>query len=110
MEEYLISFLGVALGVITSLIFEFAPVIKTWFDKLTSAKKQVVISAVLFGVSVVIFGGSCVGLLAVLLPPLAGLTCNVSGGFLVFRAFLTAAGSAQVFHVFVTRPILHKIF
>jgi hypothetical protein len=102
MEARLVELIGIAIGVIMSLVFEFAPIIRQKFEALTKAQKQMVIGVAAVIMSVLVFVGNCAGILVVLFPDIM-LTCDVGGGWLMVRVVITIIGSAQATHITFNR-------
>ena len=81
------------LAAITSLVFEFFPKVKVWFDALSPEQKRFANASVLFVIVAVVFAGGCFDLFQG-----TGLVCSASGAWDMLVIFLQAIAVNQGVH------------
>ena len=83
-------------GIILSLLMEFIPGFKAWYDKFDPQYKRLFMLGALFVVVAGAFGLSCAGLLAI-------FPCTVSGAWLAVQALIAAVVANQSVHLVLKR-------
>jgi len=76
-------------GVLLSLLFSYVPGLNTWYAKLASEYKRLLMLGLLLVVALGVYGVSCLGWFA------TGVTCDKAGALALLQAFAMAAIANQ---------------
>ena len=87
------DFLAYLLAGISAILFDWFPGLSSWFGNLTSLKKQQIMATLLLAIILLIYLGSCTGILA------AGFTCDKTGFAALFQVYLISVGINQGVHL-----------
>ena len=86
---------GVA-GALLSLLFEYVPGFKNWYEKKTPKQKRLWMLLILAVAALILFVLACAGILGALNWT---LTCDTEGAWTLFKLFGIAATGNQVTHL-----------
>lgn len=104
MNMELVDVVAAIAGAILSIVFEFFPVVSTWFAGLSKGMKQLVFGALAFLIAAVMFGLACANLLAQIFPQFA-ITCDIAGAWALLHVVIVVVGGAQLTHITINKLI-----
>ncbi len=81
------------LAAVTSLVFEFFPFVKSWFENLSAEQKRAYNAYALLAIVAVLFGGVCGGLFVA-----EGFACDVPSAWQMLVIYLQAIAVNQGVH------------
>ncbi len=89
--------LSYVLAGLCAILFDWFPVLSSWYGALSQLKKRQIMATVLLVIILTIYLGSCTGIFS------TGLTCDKAGFAVLFQIYLVAIGINQGVHL-LTKP------
>jgi len=84
--------LSYVLAALAAILFDWFPGLSSWYTNLSEMKKRQVMAALLLGIVLLIYAGSCAGILV------TGMSCDKLGFAALIQIYLVAIGINQGAH------------
>ena len=94
---------GVAFGVLLSLLMAYLPGFSSWYEAKTKQFKALFMLGVTFGAGVILFALSCAGF------SFLGVVCSVTGAFSLLSLIVQVAIANQATYFLGVRPYKAKV-